>query len=226
MDFVHAENEGITMQTLYGIDTTAGRVNGCVGLRNVYFVVDSAVERISAQKYPVTLRSATSDGLTLAQIDFKKELKKVIQGAENGQGLELTGGDIWTGDDLPKFQFVSLAPQFTNGKVHDGLTVYCKWGRNIPAVCKEETIKVIEQDTGCEIEIAPVYHLPDIYSGVLEFSFSGTLTRVEKAKDLVWAECLLLGWASCTDEADVGTIWVQVDRMTCQVAEPEEVSEN
>jgi hypothetical protein len=71
------------------------------------------------------MRPATSDGWTLYQLTFKRNMKYISIRSNQEIGLQGVGPNIWVGYDKPVFKFVSFAPTVigVDARIRDGLTV-------------------------------------------------------------------------------------------------------
>ena len=103
------------LQALHGFDPSVTnheyRFGGCESLKNIYFVVKSALWPQRAGKVdPTTLfRPATSTGVTKGQIRFYTELERRIDIVNAEVELGYLGGNIWVGEQKPTISFVSFS---------------------------------------------------------------------------------------------------------------------
>jgi hypothetical protein len=103
------------LQGLHGFDpsvTNHGyRFGGCEGLKNIYFVVKSALwpQRRGRIDPSTVFRPATSTGLTKAQVRFHSEIEGRIKQVKDEVELGALGGNIWVGENKPAISFVSFS---------------------------------------------------------------------------------------------------------------------
>jgi hypothetical protein len=103
------------LQALHGFDPSVTnheyRFGGCESLKNIYFVVKSALWPQRAGKInPMTLfRPATSTGVTKNQVRFYAELERRIHMVNDEVELGALGGNVWVGEQKPTISFVSFS---------------------------------------------------------------------------------------------------------------------
>jgi hypothetical protein len=103
------------LQALHGFDPSVTnheyRFGGCEGLKNIYFVVKSALwpQRVGKIDPTTVFRPATSTGLTKAQIRFHSNLERQIRHVNDEIELGALGGNIWVGEKKPTISFVSFS---------------------------------------------------------------------------------------------------------------------
>jgi hypothetical protein len=188
-DDVYGVDDGISfMQALHGIfpplvqERQMYRWPGCQGLKEVFWVVQSNLWRLAPGTIDasVSMRPATTNGLTKGQRSFKKSTLWSMKCVEDGRWC--SGKNLWTGNNTPQFHFISFAPRTKlDGTRYDGL------GVNTPAINflrrkNWEVIKNIERSTGCVITITN-----QSYPGEdpREIGFMGQKESISEAKKLI-----------------------------------------
>jgi hypothetical protein len=87
------------------------RFGGCEGLKNIYFVVKSALwpQKVGKIDPTAVFRPATSTGVTKAQVTFYAEREHQIQMAEDEVELGELGGNVWVGEQKPTISLASFS---------------------------------------------------------------------------------------------------------------------
>jgi hypothetical protein len=111
----------------------------------------------------VTLRPAANEGLTKGQARFKERLEGGIARVEAEITLPRVGDNLWKGDKMPTFKFVSIAPVAwgVNLREPDGMTVSRKDLFKLRYASRKDSfkprhsgwafVKHTEDVTGCKI---------------------------------------------------------------------------
>ncbi|KUJ18881.1 uncharacterized protein LY89DRAFT_775060 [Mollisia scopiformis] len=152
------------------------RRGGCVGLKEISFIVDSSLWPVAAGKIDssTTFRPAIREALGRRDALLKLRLCNEISGLVKNLGLD--GKNTWVGKDKPTLKFVSFAPTSVSGEVYDGLAVDLE---NMSLLEKNDwaVIKQLESSTGCKFEIPG-----EEYLGVSEIGLFGERKNVSAAK--------------------------------------------
>jgi hypothetical protein len=201
---------GLTfMGALHGIFPPVVRENetrfpGCLGLEEVFWVVQSNLWHLDQGKIDATvsMRHATTNGLTKGQRSFKKHTLFSMKCVKDGAWC--AGTNLWTGtENEPKFHFISFAPH----PQYDGVstTYYDGLGVNTPAVQflgrnNWAVVKKIEKSTGCVITVARQSFRNE---EPREIGFMGGEKSIENAKALVLEKLATFEKTIVTKVADV-----------------------
>lgn len=200
-DGIHGVNGGVnTLQALHGFDPSVTlhdyRYGGCPGLKEVFVVVKSKLwlHKQGEINSSMTLRPATNEGLTKGQARFKERLEGEIVRVEAEITLLRVGDNVWKGDKMPTFKFVSIAPVAwgVNLREPDGMTVSRKDLFKLRYASRKDSFKPshsgwafmkhTEDVTGCEIFVPE-----EEYRGEdpREIGFWGVRKSIDAAKKAI-----------------------------------------
>lgn len=156
-----------------------GDSSGCKGLLELFIVVQSNLflQETALVTDLVDFRPVSSFGRTKVESDAYREYRSHIAGCENGMGV----WSKWLGGNMPKIEFVSLAPKAVDNdpRGYDGVVVSAAAARKLR---NQYHLHTLEVTSGCEI------YLPNEevdQEDSVEVGFWGTQRQIEAAKGVI-----------------------------------------